>query len=394
MRKLKRGFVAFVTVVLLGVFGAQGISAATVSSFENEYADAAFSFFSQNTKKGKNVMFSPLSVFVATNLMENGSAGATRQEIEGLFGGICTKKTTTKLSNLVSRLSGSKQYSFRAPCSVWYQKANIKGSYKRAIQNAYTTDVFKLGQANDVSRINSWVKKATNGKISEIVSSVPSATRFLLINAAYFKGEWTQPYMSPTKRTFTLSNGNTKKVAMLENVEDAFLSFDGAKGFVKPYKGGEVDFVAILPPKGTSPEAFVKKTAGRTFRKAYLNRVKSNVVVRTRLPKFKYSFSAGLNNTFKSLGVKRAFNAKAADFSKMTDESIFVNNILHQTYISLNEYGTEAAAVTSVSLVTSCAPPLDVRHETVYLDRPFIYEIVDRSTGLPLFIGIVNNPSA
>ena len=90
MRKLKRGFVAFATVVLLGVFGVQGISAATVSSFENEYADAAFSFFSQNTKKGKNVMFSPLSVFVATNLMENGSAGATRQEIEGLFGGIFT----------------------------------------------------------------------------------------------------------------------------------------------------------------------------------------------------------------------------------------------------------------------------------------------------------------
>ena len=380
--------------VLLFAVGTVVPAYAATSSFDSAYADASFKMFSKVTKQGTNVLISPVSVMTAVSMAENGAYGKTRTEMETVFDGLSTSKTTNGLSNMINRLSGeSKYYIFRSPCSIWYNKKYLKlsSSYKNKMMKAYSAKVSALSASNGAAKINEWVSNATNKKIKSIINSIDPSMAAILVNASYFKGEWSEPYSGSVNYKFTYSDGSSKKVPMLEGTESEYIAFKGATGFVKRYMGGKVSFVAILPPKGTTPEQFVKQVSGKDFLKAYRNRKTSNVTVRTRLPKFKYTFSKSLKKSLQCLGMKSAF-LRSADFRSMGQGDVYINDVLHKTYISLDEKGTEAAGVTAVMMAACCMPPETMEYKNVYLNRPFIYEIVETSTGNPLFIGIVNKP--
>jgi serpin B len=123
---------------------------------------------------------------------------------------------------------------------------------------------------------------------------------------------------------------------------------------------------------------------------AYANRRTSGVLVRTRMPEFHYEYSVSLEKPLRRMGVRQAFS-DGADFSGLTDDPVCLDAILHKTYINLNKNGTEAAAVTAVIVKAgSVRPPEQLEEKQVYLDRPFVYAIVDTQTGLPLFLGVVS----
>ena len=123
----------------------------------------------------------------------------------------------------------------------------------------------------------------------------------------------------------------------------------------------------------------------------YNNRERASV--HTKIPEFTYDYSATLNEPLYEMGIKDAFSDTKADFSNMAqiaDYNIFISKILHKTHIELDRNGTRAAAVTAVIMecAASIEPP-DIKE--VYLDRPFVYAIIDRKTGVPVFLGALNN---
>jgi serpin B len=174
--------------------------------------------------------------------------------------------------------------------------------------------------------------------------------------------------------------------------EETYLSLNGSRGVMLPYDDGNLAYVAILPPEGTTVEEYISSLDEEMI--AGLMNSAKQTKVQLSLPKYTATFDAGLNEVLSDMGLSKAFNSEDADFSKMgnADGNIYIGRVLHKTCIKVNELGTEAAAATGIEMRATSMPSDD--YETLTFDRPFVYAIVDLNTGIPLFLGAMDNPAA
>ena len=365
------------------------------STFVNAMSDTSVKLLQKVMKAGAgdNILISPDSILTALSMVENGAGGATLRQFKKALGGISAGKYSQYLSTLNRRLSKSKQVTYQIANSIWYKKnsINLKKKYLQKIVNYYNAEVYAAPfSSKTVKDINKWCYNHTKGKIPSIIDRITPDMETAILNAVYFKGAWAEPYVDTVKRDFTKEDGSKKKVSMLEGRETTYLEVNGGEGFVKPYQGGDFAFMGILPPENTTVDAFAAELKGTDLVKAYRKRLDANVIVRTRMPEFKYDYTIPLKTPLNRMGIRDAFTS-AADFSGMSKKRMCIDQILHKTYIDLNKEGTEAAAVTAVMMKSSSikpiAPPVE---KTVYLDRPFLYGIIDTDTGIPLFLGVIH----
>ncbi|MCR5754580.1 MAG: serine protease, partial [Acetatifactor sp.] len=193
---------------------------------------------------------------------------------------------------------------------------------------------------------------------------------------------------------FTTSEGEAKTVPFLRNEEHVFIEDEYATGFLKTYKGGKYAFVAMLPNEKITVDEYVKTLDG-----VHLGEMLSGArdcVVYTSLPKFETEYSVEMSAVLKTMGMPLAFDATGADFGKLGKSqmgNIFINRVLHKTYIAVDEKGTKAGAATAVEMTTESAMEITDYRE-VYLTRPFVYMLIDCETNLPLFIGVLRDPTS
>jgi serpin B len=188
--------------------------------------------------------------------------------------------------------------------------------------------------------------------------------------------------------TFNAFDGTKQTIEMMCSRETKYLDDGKATGFIKPYADGQYSFAALLPNEDVSVQDYITSLTGENF----INTVKNakTGIVNATLPKFTSEYKIEMNDALGSLSITDAFSDTLADFSKLghsTYGNIFINSVIHKTYISVDELGTKAGAVTAVEMYASSAMIAD--YYTVTLDRPFVYAIIDYSTNLPLFIGSV-----
>jgi serpin B len=176
---------------------------------------------------------------------------------------------------------------------------------------------------------------------------------------------------------------------MMHGTVHKYIKGTNVVGFVKPYAKG-YSYVALLPKKGMSLKAYVKKLDGDTFTK--LVSKAQDVTVHVAMPKYSVSYTnESMEQQLAAMGMPRAFQ-RNADFTKMgTDTSggLYIGSVVHKTKVDVDEAGTKAAAATAVMMKASSAPDFDAKRVT--LNRPFVYAIVDNATSLPVFIGTVSN---
>ena len=348
----------------------------------------------RTAKKDENILISPDSIFTAMAMVEYGAAGTTLQEMEAVLGNVSAARFGRFLSGLHQRLTGSSAYTYSPANSVWYKKGEVtlKKGYLNKMAKSFQADIYAATfNAATVKQVNAWVNKKTYGKIPSIIKKINPQDRVILVNSVYFKGDWAEPYMVSTERAFTKASGQQQKVEMMSGTENEFVSINGARGFVKNYRGGKVAFMALLPPSGTSVKEYAAALTGSDLIKGYKTRKTENVIVHTRMPEFTYDYSASMKKALIRLGIKKAFSARA-DFSKMSKTKMYIDDVFHKTHIEVNKTGTEAAAATAVFFAESAAmPDPDTVEKKVYLNRPFIYAIIDTQTGTPLFLGAVNS---
>jgi serpin B len=234
--------------------------------------------------------------------------------------------------------------------------------------------------------INTWISKATNGLIEEMLDSIPDEAILYLINTILFDAEWKNIYDKKSIRSgqFTNYNHQVQIAEFMHSSENLFIQGNGAKGFIKPYYSGRYSFAAILPDNDIFD--FVDALSGEYFLNLIGNAQPAHVVA--ALPKFDYEYKVLMNDALKSMGIKDAFCEEKADLSRMGKwiyGDLFISNVLHKANIAVDERGTKAGAVTviEVSGSTSAPPP----PYYVILDRPFVFAIIDNATNLPLFIG-------
>ena len=358
-------------------------------------AEASMGLFreaSAGAKKGENTLIAPASILTAMAMLENGAGTTTLKELQSALGGLPVSTYTNALAALNGKLESDQTMTYRSANSIWYSSDAItmKDAYLNSMKKGLQAEVCGAPfDSTTKNKINAWVSKKTNGKIPSIVERIEEDQLCLLLNALYFNGKWEHPYSGTVNRSFTDAAGSKKTVPMLEGTESEYLTLQGGEGFVKYYNGGRVAFVGILPPKGKTVDQFVSSFSGRDFANAYANRRDMGVVVYTRMPEFQTEYSISLNDCLKAMGIQLAFT-DFADFSKMSSTPLKVDEVLHKTFIKLDKDGTEAAAATAVIMAKATSMrPQKVEKKYVYLDRPFVYALVETENGLPLLMGTV-----
>ncbi len=351
--------------------------------------------------EGDNVLISSQSVLTDMMMATGGAKGTNLSELEKVMCGDVGFETFRKsLSDMNARMIYSDPVRFHIANSVWIRddadRIQVKQDFLDQGLKYYNAESYQLPfDEAMVTKVNDWVNDNTLGMIPKLLDKVPSEDDVMhLINALAFEGAWADQYddyQVLKDQTFKSGSGQEYKVNMLCDKQGAYLKDDNAVGFTRLYKGGQYSFVAILPDEKLGVEGYLKSMTGDSFTKFYNSR-EYGADVYTRLPEFKYDYNTELNGALQNMGIKEAFT-QAADFSGMADTksgALYIGKVVHKTHIELDKNGTKAAAVTDISMVDATSIQDPKPQINIYLDRPFIYAIVQTETGLPVFMGVVN----
>lgn len=367
------------------------------------YLNFSIELFKGSLTEGENCMISPASVEFALVMALNGAEGDTLTEMLTV---LCPDATTEEINAFVRDLDDMLTYSrsvdFHVANSMWcnetYLGNCLNETYANDLKENMNTEAHMLPFNNKaVEEINNWVDENTNGMIPELLNEIPPEAAMYLINAIAFEATWSEPYEDyqiKEDRTFTNAAGEEEQARMLRQTGTLYLENDDATGFLKYYEGGEYAFIAMLPKEEGPIEDFITNMTAEDYMTFYKSLTREYDVV-SELPCFSYSYDVSMNDALKDMGMPTAFMDGIADFPLMvTDENVnlHISNVIHKTYIELDENGTKAAAVTAVEMDMESCPEPEIREvKEVILDRPFVYAIVDVRTGLPIFLGNVNS---
>ena len=362
-------------------------SKAADKEFKAAVASFSADLFKYNYSNGKTTLVSPLSVLTALALVQNGAEGETLVQLERALGGLDRDALNKYMRAYCDFLSAGDE--LKIANSVWTDSSvEAKQAFLQKAVDSYSAQLFSapLSDPKTVESINSWVKKNTDGMIPKIIEKADRYAVMMLVNAIAFDAKWETPYKRSDieKLEFTSYSGSKKKTDFMCSTENVYLKDGGTVGFMKPYKNGRFAFAALLPDENTGIDDYVASLSGDKLMKIFSSAKRGNEV-NVKMPKFRAEYSAQLIDTLKKMGVKDAFDSKTADFSSLIENrDAYIATVVHKTFIEVDENGTRAAASTLVGADTmSLMEPY-----SVFLNRPFVYMIVDTETNLPLFIGV------
>jgi serine protease inhibitor len=365
-----------------------------ISSANN---NVAFKFLSETlkTKNKENVIISPLSLSTILALTQNGAAGNTKEEmLKALeLQGLDDNTINESFRNIIAHFNSLKGIETKIGDSIWIRKnADVKKKLISVGKNYYEAEINEVDftKKNSVDAVNKWVSDRTAGKINKIMDSFEDDTYMTLINTVYFKGKWNNPFTerSTSKQKFTSSDGSTKDVDMMkETMGIDYMKNANFQAVRIPYEDQNFGMYVFLPSKGSSVDKLMNEMTMENWNK-WINEFKKTQV-HVSLPKFKIEFEEELNSMLKGFGMKDAFDG-TANFSNITDKTdLYIDVVKQKSYIDVNEAGTEAASATAV-VMKAVSAPLDPTQFTA--DRPFLYTIADKKTGLIIFMGKVEKP--
>ncbi|MBQ8738836.1 MAG: serpin family protein [Clostridia bacterium] len=350
--------------------------------------------FKGSVKKSvnENVFISPLSVQIALAMNANGANGQTRSEMESvLANGISLEDLNEYLSTYTSNLPSSENAKLEIANSIWFRDRNgfeVKRDFLQKNANYFRAEIYKAKfDDSTVNSINDWVDKNTDSMIKEILKEIPPDAMMYLINAIVFDAEWQNQFYEDAvyDAEFTNIFGDKKSVEMMyRNSEYMYIEADNATGFKKNYSGGGYGFVALLPNEDVSINDYIASLDESALLDT-LKGIRASGEGIIKIPKFELEYTLNMNELLSELGMSSAFG-ESADFSGISNESLYISQVLHKTFISLDNLGTRAGAVT---MIENKAESESKIAWTVTLDRPFVYMIVDNATNLPIFIGAV-----
>ena len=351
-----------------------------------------------------NIVFSPYSISTALAMTRAGARGITADEMDKvLHFDLSQERLHRAAGGLVRELNGAgddtkRKYALSVSNALWGQKGyNFREEFLSLTRDRYDAGLVQLDFIHDREEsrktINTAVEKQTHDKIKELLKSghITPATRLVLTNAIYFKSEWESKFStSATKdQSFQLTADKKVNVPMMSQTSQFNYWEDESLQLLELlYVGKDLSMLLLLPRKvdglgEVEKELTQEKLIGWTGKMK-----KASVTV--SLPKFKVTGEFALAETLAKMGMETAFDCNRADFSGMTtSDRLWIQHVVHQAFVDVNEEGTEAAAATAVVIGLSMPPPGPV----VKADHPFLFLIRDNRSGSLLFLGRVADPS-
>ncbi len=369
----------------------------------NSSNDFSFDMYIELINGSENLFFSPYSITTALGMAYEGARGKTAEEMEDVLD--FTRDEGNRLDMMkeyqdMLNKDGT-DFNLSTANAYWLaESGNLKQHYIDAIEQYYLAHGERLDFAGDpagsVETINKWVEGQTNERIKDLVleTDIDPLTYLILTNAIFFKSDWRYQFdVEATEETdFYLSDGGDTKCQMMhmndDSIELQYTDDDQAQLLRLPYKNDEIFMYVLLPREGELENVESKLDI------KYISALKADLAdehVDLYLPKFKFEQKYRLKKNLIDMGMPTAFTT-SADFSNMTDVHVWIDKVIHKSFIEVNEEGTEATAATAVIILRngSASSPEPI---TFRADRPFIFFIEHEETGQILFMGKVENPN-
>lgn len=373
-------------------------SVSDLVNFSNQFSLDLY----QNLIDGdENVFFSPYSITTALSMAYEGARGQTAAEMAEVL-----ELPTDDHARWNMMLSyqgcfnqASDAYNLSTANAYWLaQNADLVDAYRTAIESYYLAHGEELDFAGDPegSRqiINEWVETQTNGKIKDLIPSgvIDALTYLIITNAIYFKSDWVYQFdpEATADSTFYISDGNTVTAEMMymhdEDIWFDYYSNDDAQFIRLPYRDNETAMYVLLPRHNNITALESKLNC--SYLEGMKGKMSRTYDVSLTLPKFEFEQNYKLKDALTEMGMPTAFSG-SADFSGMTEAAaLYIEEVIHQSYVKVNEEGTEAAAATAVVVSFGVGPSPTFFNA----NHPFIFFIEHEETGQILFMGKVENP--
>jgi len=367
-----------------------------------------FDLYQALSEKDGNLFYSPYSISLALAMTYAGARGETERQMADTLHFILTQNHLHPAFNaldleLASRGEGAEgkdKEGFRLNIvnAIWGQEDyKFLSEFLDILAENYGAGLRLLDFINapEESRItiNNWIADQTEGRIEDLIPQgvIDALTRLVLTNAIYFNAAWLNPFDEDTTKdgTFHLLDGSKVIVPMMRQTESlGYAEGEGYQAVELPYDGRELSMVILLPNTGRFED--FEKSLDADHVGSIIQDLEYTYVALT-MPRFEFESEFNLGDMLAAMGMPIAFSA-AADFSAMTgSRDLFIAEVLHKAFVSVDEAGTEAAAATAVVMKLTAMPDEPVE---VTVDRPFVFLIRDIETGAILFVGRVVKPSA
>lgn len=346
---------------------------------------------------GKNVVISPLSVAIALAMTYNGAEGTTKQAMAEVMG--LTELSLQEINDanalfLSMAANLDSQVQLAIANSIWVGNDIVLApDFIHRSRHFYASEIANLDfSARDAANIiNQWVTDKTHKKIEELVKQdIISTAILLLLNAIYFKGLWTRQFdKAKTKDgAFTLLDGTRKQHPMMsQSGHYDYYENENFQAVCLPYGEGRISMYIFLPKSAISINEFQKSLNIKNWQRWLSNfrNLEGDIV----MPRFKVEYGAKLRDALTALGMGVVFN-QDANFEGIGTGSLMISNVIHKTFVEVNEEGTEAAAATAV-IVTKAL--IRSKRFSMTVNRPFFCAIRDKETGAILFMGLIAEPT-
>jgi len=345
----------------------------------------------------ENIFFSPYSISTALAMTYEGARGKTAEEMRSVFyfpeDDDIRRYSFARIYNQINKKE--KKYKLHTANALWTQiDYSFLDEYLDVVEKYYAGKATNLDFGNETEKsretINGWVEERTNNKIKDLIPAgiLNADTRLVLTNAIYFKGTWLLQFNKEYTRQedFKVNPEKTVKVDMMNLIDEEFNYGETEELQVLEmlYDGEELSMLVILPKEDNlkSAEDLLSLKKLNELRNA-LTKQKVDVYI----PKFKFETKYFMKETLMEMGMSSAFGG--ADFSGMNGtKNLFIDNVIHQAFVEVNEEGTEAAAATALVMKEAISEKI-----VFNADHPFIFMIQERETGNILFMGRVFDPT-
>jgi len=387
---------------------ASNVSTDDIDSLVSGNDEFAFDLYSRLSEGDGNLFLSPYSISLALAMTYAGARGQMEQQMADVLGFTLSQDQLHAAFNALQQelesrsqqaeVKEDQRFRLNIVNAIWGQDGyQFLPAYLDTLAQEYGAGlrVLDFAKSPEPSRItiNDWVSEQTEERIKDLIpaGAIDPLTRLVLTNAIYFNASWQTHFeeSATADGTFTLLDG-LQVTAQMMNEQENFLYAQGDdyQAIALPYVGGDLDMLIILPNEGQF-EQFQQQMDAQQF--ASIAESLSYTEVALSMPKFKFDAEFSLGATLKAMGMPLAFSDQA-DFSGMSDaKDLYISDVVHKAFVSVDESGTEAAAATAV-IMKAMAMPLEPIKMSV--DHPFIFAIRDNPTGSILFLGRVTSPAS
>ncbi|WP_209329257.1 serpin family protein [Lunatimonas salinarum] len=376
---------------------------------EQQLSDAntkfALKLFEQIVQRNpdNNLFISPYSVHQALSMTMNGNQGSVLEEFKALLEveDLGLEEANQAAKDLTAFLLGlDPQVNLAIANAIWYkQEYQVQPPFKQTARDYYKAEIAPLDMwdPNSVNIINNWIAQQTHNLIRDMLDHIPSNAVMYLVNAIYFKADWTYnfPKANTKKEKFYPKPGQEVMVDMMSLGEPATFNFYQTSdyGYIEiPYSSGQFSMGILYGYDGNTEELTKRLTMDNLV--LWREQVREwNVIL--KMPKFKFSHKIpNMADDLIALGLVTPFGFHSDNFTKLfsnpTDE-LKISRVIHEALIEVDEKGTEAAAATIVEVIERVSFPPSGPF-TLVLDKPFVFFIQEKHSGAILFMGKLENP--